>query len=138
MILNQHAARTASLFGDDEPVLQSHPLLGQVRDRSVVPPRFGETVVWDFNDVARRPPNLMRCQWRVQFSGHLTDPAWNLLAREVLMALANPQHEALYDVGVHLGDDRADISTLVQAVSRLRQLIDWANKAGLPPRPSPS
>ncbi|MCX4870835.1 integrase [Streptomyces sp. NBC_00257] len=135
MILNQHAAHPGLLFGDDEPVLQSHPLLDQARDGSVVLPRFGDTAVWDFNDVVRRPPNLMRCQWRVQFSGHLTDPAWNLLAREVLMALANPHHDALHDIGVHLGDDRANIATLIQTASKLRQLIDWANKAGLPARP---
>ncbi|MFJ8677733.1 integrase [Streptomyces sp. NPDC093589] len=138
MTLNQPQLqpRTVPLFGDDEPVLQSHPLLEGVLDGTAATmPRFGNTEVWDFNGVVRRPPNLPPSQWRVYFSGQLTDPAWNLLAREVFMALANPQHEALQDVGVHLGDDRADIGTLIQAASRLRQLIDWAKQAGLPDQP---
>ncbi|MFT9790048.1 integrase [Streptomyces rhizosphaericola] len=130
MILNQPAARTESLFGDDEPVLQSHPLLDGARDGTTAMPRFSDTGVWDFNDAVRRPPNLPRCQWKVQFSGELADPAWNLLAREVFMAMANPQHEALQDNGVHLGDDRADIGTLIQTASKLRQLIAWGKERG--------
>jgi len=83
VILSQPTIRTASLFGDDEPVLQSHPLLSGVRDGTAVMPRFGDTDVWDFNGVVRRPPNLARSQWKVPFSGALADPAWNLLAREI-------------------------------------------------------
>ncbi|MEU7261687.1 integrase [Streptomyces rimosus] len=131
MIPNQPEARVRSLFGDNEPVLQSHPLLDEARDGTAAMPRFGDTGVWDFNDVIRRPPNLQRCQWKVQFSGELADPAWNLLAREVFMAMTNPQHEALQDIGVHLGDDRADIGTLIQTASKLRRLIAWGKEKGL-------
>ncbi|MCX4744512.1 integrase [Kitasatospora sp. NBC_01287] len=136
MILNQPVSRTASLFGDDEPVLQSHPLLSGTHDGTAAMPRFGDTEVWDFNGVVRRPPNLSHCQWRVRFSGELTDPAWNLLAREVFMAMANPQHEALHDLGVHLGAERAAVGTLIQTASQLRQLITWATRKDLPSRPA--
>lgn len=136
MILSHPADRTKPLFGDAELVLQGHPLLEGAHGGTMALPRFGDTEVWDFNEIVRRPPNRSRCSWRIQFSGELTDPFWNLMAREVLMAMANPQHEALHDIGVHLGCDSANVATLGQIVSKLRPLIVWARKRGLPDRPA--
>jgi hypothetical protein len=68
-------------FGEDEKVVQSHPLLPGAR-----PPRIGRTDLWDLNDVVERPVNQNAAN-RVIFAG-LT-PAWNLRAREMAMVWLN-------------------------------------------------
>ncbi|MFD5339894.1 integrase [Streptomyces hawaiiensis] len=65
----------------------------------------------------------------------LADPFWNLLAREMAMVMANPQHEALQEAGIYLGDTPAEVKTLRGAVYQLRAMISWADDAGLPPNP---
>jgi len=70
-------------FGEDEKVVQSHPLLPGAR-----PPRIGRTDLWDLNDVVERPVNQNAANCRVIFAG-LT-PAWNLRARENGNGLAQP------------------------------------------------
>ncbi|MFI8499668.1 integrase [Streptomyces sp. NPDC085524] len=136
MILSQPAPGSRPLFRQDEPVLQSHPLLPAARTGTVAVPRFGDIAVWDFNDVVRRPANRSRCQWKLPFTGELAEGAWNLMAREVIMALANPNHGALHDAGVHLGDSYANLQSLIQEACRLRQIASWARGAGLPARPA--
>ena len=65
-------------FGEDEKVVQSHPLLPGAR--------IGRTDLWDLNDVVERPVNQNAAN-RVIFAG-LT-PAWNLRAREMAMVWLN-------------------------------------------------
>ncbi len=135
MILDQPALERRPRFRDEEPVLQSHSLLEPARRLDAPVPRFGDTTCWDFNGVVRRPANRAPCAWRIQFSAELEDPAWNLLAREVLMGFANPQHEALHDTGVHLGSRPANVATLIHHASALRRLIAWGARDGLLTRP---
>ena len=70
-------------FGEDEKVVQSHPLLPGAR-----PPRIDRTDLWDLNDVVERPVNQNAANCRVIFAG-LT-PAWNLRAREIAVVWLNP------------------------------------------------
>src|SRR6185312_15968100 len=51
-------------FGEDEKVVQSHPLLPGAR-----PPRIGRTDLWDLNDVVERPVNQNAANCRVIFAG---------------------------------------------------------------------
>ncbi|AGM07090.1 hypothetical protein [Amycolatopsis keratiniphila] len=103
MKLDQPASERRSLFGEKDAVLQSHPLLESARHPDAAVPRFGDTVGWDFNGIVRRPANLSPAEWRIQFSSGLEEPRWNLLARELLTAMANPHHEVLQEAGVYLG-----------------------------------
>jgi hypothetical protein len=56
------AARSA--FRDDEPVVQSHPLLPGAQ-----PPAFGQTEQWNLNGVVERPVNQPTANYRVSFAG---------------------------------------------------------------------
>lgn len=116
-----------SIFAPDEPAIQSHPLLADA-----VSPRFGQTDVWDFNGVVRRNANLPECQWRARFNKALGDPRWNLTARELVMIMANPRHEAVIDARVHLPPTPFDLGTIIGSLSHLRRLARWAQDNGLP------
>ena len=70
-------------FGEDEKVVQSHPLLPGAQ-----PPRIGRTDLWDLNDVVKRPVNQNPPNCRVIFAGRT--PAWNLRARELAVVWLNP------------------------------------------------
>lgn len=118
-----------SIFKDDESVIQSHSVLP-----GAASPLFGQQGIWDFNGVVRRNANLPECGWRATFSNGLTDPEWNLTAREVFMIMANPRHEAVIDAGVHLAAEPFDLQTAIQRVSALRTLVRWADRQGLPAR----
>ncbi|MEU8934801.1 integrase [Streptomyces sp. NPDC048409] len=117
----------ASIFKDDEPVIQSHSLLPDAD-----PPVFGQLGIWDFNGVVRRNANIPECGWRATFSNGLTDPEWNLTAREIFMIMANPRHEAVIDAGVHLAPEPFDLQTAIRRVSALRVLVRWSASQGLP------
>jgi len=84
-------------FGDDEPVIQSHPLLP---DAQV--PRFGGTERWNLNGVIRRPARLYSAAWILVFSHELAVPPWNVLARELSMVLLNPRHPVVTAAGLSL------------------------------------
>jgi hypothetical protein len=121
------AAPDRVLFGDDEPVIQSHSLL----DGAVVP-RFGDTVVWDFNGVVRRPAKLQAAAWRLNFSEELTDPVWNLLAREIGMIYFNRRHPVVIAAGLSLRPRPANPATVIGMMSHLRRMARWAGEQGIP------
>ncbi|WP_439948067.1 integrase [Streptomyces sp. BBFR109] len=115
-----------SLFRADEPVVQGRALLPGAQV-----PRFGDTRIWDFNGVLKRPANVATGGWKVCFSLELEDPYWNLLARELLMLRFNQHHLAVLRSGITL-EGVSDPRTLIQEVSRLRTVIRWARELGLP------
>ncbi|MFF8195716.1 hypothetical protein ACF05L_33730 [Streptomyces bobili] len=62
MISRLPLALPVSVFRDDEPVIQSHPVL-----EGACPPLFGNTGCWDLNGIVRRAPNLAAAGFRVIF-----------------------------------------------------------------------
>ncbi|MFE1264207.1 integrase [Streptomyces albogriseolus] len=134
MILSLPQQRRPSLFPHDEPVVQGRALLPEACRPGVHVPRFGDTVLWDFNGVLRRPANVRPSYWKVCFSLELADPYWNLLARELMMLTFNQLHPAVLKSGVIL-DSSDDPRTLIQTASRLRTLARWAREKELPPYP---
>ncbi len=131
MILPRPAPRTQSLFRPDEPIVQGRALLPDARKEGARLPRFGDTGVLDFNGVVAKPANRNPSWWRIRLSGALAEPHWNLLAREVVMILVNPQHEQLQTHGLHLGFAAWDIGSINLNMACLRGLIDWARREGL-------
>lgn len=113
------------LFGDDEPVLQSHPLLP-----GAVVPTFGTTDAWSFKGVVRLAVNRNAANSRTNFKA--LDPVWNLRAREVGMIWFNPRHKAVLARGVHLTHQPRKPDTVQRRVGMLRSLSTWS-KARLPP-----
>ncbi|MFD7337831.1 hypothetical protein ACFV98_17750 [Streptomyces violascens] len=99
-------------------------------------PRFGDTEVLDFNGVVAKPANRNPSWWRIRLAGVLAEPRWNLLAREVVMILANPQHETLQANGLHSGFAPWDIGTINLNLGCLRGLIAWARSEGLEDDPA--
>lgn len=128
MRLCQATISAESVFGDDEPVVGSRPLL----DGATIP-LFGATTVWDFNGVVRRPANLAPCDWRVNFSAELAVPYWNLMARELAMIALNPQHPAVTAAGASRRPKPAAVSTLVRSLAHLRRVARWAGEHQMPP-----
>ncbi|MEV4840382.1 hypothetical protein AB0K05_38160 [Nonomuraea sp. NPDC049486] len=126
------SSKPVSIFGDGEPVIQSHALLPAARQSDARVPLFGDTDVWDFNGVLRRNANLSAGEWRVTFSKNLAMPGWNWTAREMAMIMANPRHEAVIDAGVHLAPEPCDGGTIIQTISRLRRLAEFGGCVGLP------
>ncbi|WP_198357373.1 integrase [Streptomyces fildesensis] len=121
-----------SIFGDNEPVIQSHATLHEARQNAVEVPRFGDAGLWNFNGVVRRNANIPACGWKITFHKGLEMPEWNLTVRELAMIMANPRHEAVIDAGVHLLPGPLDPSTIISDMSRMRGIIKWAGKNGLP------
>ncbi|MEU9087468.1 integrase [Streptomyces sp. NPDC048357] len=136
MIIANPGGHPQSLFRADEPIVQSRPLLPQARRPEARVPLFGDTEVLDFNSVVHKPANRHPSWWKTRLAGDLAEPRWNLLAREVVMILANPQHEQLQASGLHFGFDPWDIGTINLNMSCLRGLIEWARKDGLPDDPA--
>ncbi|MDD9380414.1 integrase [Streptomyces sp. ZAF1911] len=136
MIIPSSGEGARSLFRPDEPVVQSHPLLPAARRSQVRMPLFGDSEFMDFNGVVRRPANRNRSWWKIRLVGVLADEPWNLLAREMIITLANPGHEALQAAGLHLGFDPWDIGSINLEISCLRGVITWAREDGLPEDPS--
>ncbi|MDJ0362787.1 hypothetical protein [Rhodococcus sp. H29-C3] len=64
------------IFSDDEPVLQSVPLIPGAEV-----PIFGNIVNWTLVAV-QKPANLPPSAWDISFA-KLVDPVWNLRAREL-------------------------------------------------------
>ncbi|MFF2819669.1 integrase [Kitasatospora cineracea] len=112
----------SALFRDDEPVIQSHPLLPDVPI-----PVFGDSQLWSF-DAVRRPANIGRHIWAVGFQR--LSAVWNLRAREVAMCLLNPRHPVLEAAGVSLDRDPYQPTTLTGMVSELRVMAAWAKETG--------
>ncbi|MFF4012754.1 hypothetical protein [Streptomyces sp. NPDC001717] len=117
--------KSRSVFRDDEPVVQSHPLLPGAN-----PPRFGEASCWDFNNVIHRPPNQDRANRRIHLHG--LAPAWNLLAREMAMTWLNPRHPALLARGIHLRANPYEVNTIRLRISHLHTLAAFGASQHLP------
>ncbi|MFF3460538.1 integrase [Streptomyces sp. NPDC002730] len=113
----------SEVFGQDEPVLQGRPLLPGVE----IPP-FGRTDRWPF-EAQRRPANVAPSGWIAVFDSFPKE--WNLRAREISIAVLNPQHPALAEIGVDLDRDPYQPGTVIGVLSELRVLIEWAREAGL-------
>lgn len=129
MTLPQPRPRSGATFADDEPIVQSHPLL---TDAAV--PQFGSTDEWNLNGVIRRPAKLPACAWTLKFSGELAEPSWNLLAREVSMILFNPRHPTVVAAGLSLKPTPAKPSTVISELSQLRRIARWAQANRMPPQ----
>jgi hypothetical protein len=129
MNLRQPDIHAGSVFSHDEPVVQSHPLLVDARV-----PCFGDTDLWNLNGVIRRPARHPPAVWMLVFSQELSAPAWNLLARELSMALLNPRHPALIAAGLSFKPTPAHPSTVIAALSNLRRLARWAAGEDLRPQ----
>lgn len=130
MILTLPQQRHPSLFLNDEPVVQGQPLLPEARKPGAYVPRFGDTVLWNFNGVLKRPANVAPSSWKIHFSLELEDLYWNLLARELTMITFNQRHPAVLKSGVIL-EGLTSPRSLAQATSHLRTLARWARKNGL-------
>ncbi|MBA8931818.1 hypothetical protein BC739_009077 [Kutzneria viridogrisea] len=114
-----------SVFADDEPVVQTHPMLPDAS-----PPRFRATGIWDLNSVVERPVNQPTTNYRISFAG--LNPAWNLRARELAMTWLNPRHPAVLAAGLHLKPDPREPRTVTSRVGILRALAKWAAEQDLP------
>ncbi|WP_410598073.1 integrase [Amycolatopsis sp. lyj-23] len=114
-----------SAFRDDEPVVQSHPLLPDAR-----PLLFGQRDQWNLNGVVERPVNQYAANYRVSFAG--LSPAWNLRAREMVMIWLNPRHPAVLAAGVHLKPQPREPRTTALRAGTMRTLAGWAETEGLP------
>ncbi|WP_045740349.1 site-specific integrase [Actinoplanes rectilineatus] len=129
--MSQHRAwlesASSSVFVADEPVLRSHSLIN-----GVAIPRFGDTAEWPMHAIVR-PANKARSSWRMTFFG-MQDPVWNLRAREIAMAMLNPQHPAVLRAGVFLGVQPVEVSTMSAHTYRLARLARWAKQRELPAR----
>jgi hypothetical protein len=114
---------SSSVFADDEPVLQSHPLIDGVEV-----PVFGRTDMWSFV-ATRKPANVSTSAWRAYFAD--LEGVWNLRAREVAMVLLNPRHPAVLAAGVNRKGRPASVSTVFHTMFLLRHLAAWAAQRGL-------
>ncbi|WP_329314528.1 hypothetical protein OG723_25850 [Streptomyces sp. NBC_01278] len=114
-----------SIFREDEPVIQSHPMLEGAK-----PPRFDSRECWDLNGVVRRAPNMQAAGMRVWFRD--LSPDWNLMARELAMVWLNPRHPAVLARGLHLGADPLSVVTVAQRMGHLRAMAAFGSAQGLP------
>ncbi|MEW2522810.1 hypothetical protein [Actinacidiphila alni] len=121
----QNRPAPRSLFRDDEPVIQSQPLLPGAQS-----PRFGDWDLWDFNGVVERPANRWPTDWRIA-SLQTMAPALNLVAREMGMIWFNPRHPVVLAQGIHLSPAWRSVSTVKKRFGILRQLSDFGDKLGL-------
>lgn len=112
------------IFADDEPVLQSVPLIPGAEV-----PIFGNTVNWTLAAV-QKPANLPPSAWDISFA-KLVDPVWNLRARELSMAMLNPTHPVVKAVVLNLRVLPAQGRSLRAIVQRLGVLASWASERGL-------
>jgi integrase len=117
--------RQRPAFGDDEPVLQQHPL------RSGVPlPAFSDPV-WDLA-AADGAANIPAHAKVIRFD-RFADAAWEGRARELLMARLNPTHPTVRAAGVHRSSTRGTaVRTVVELAHALVLLARWAVETGRP------
>ncbi|MFE0695682.1 hypothetical protein [Streptomyces sp. NPDC058869] len=125
MTHGQPLPRRRSIFRDDEPVIQSQPLLP-----GGVSPRFGDTHSWDMNGVIRRPANLDPTNWKIPFHG--LRPEWNLMARETAMIWLNPRHPAVLACGIHLSAAPRKVTTIRPRMGAYRAMATFGSTRQLP------
>lgn len=113
------------VFGDDDPVLQQHPL------RTGVPvPVFGDPV-WDLG-AAEGAANIPAHAKVFRFD-RFGDDVWQGRARELLMARLNPTHPAVRAAGIHRSSTRGiAIRTIVDLANALVLVARWATETGRP------
>lgn len=128
MSLQQPHRYASSIFDADDLVIQSHPLLTEA-----AVPHFGDTDQWNLNGVIRRPARLPSCAWTLVLSDELSQPPWNLLAREMSMILLNPRHPAVTTAGLSLKPAPAHPTTVISELSHLRRIARWAQANDIPP-----
>ncbi|WP_254711126.1 hypothetical protein [Streptomyces lunaelactis] len=121
----QPLPQRVSIFRDDEPVIQSQPLLDGGQS-----PLFGNVDCWDCNGVLKRPANQGKANMRVLLHGMSTD--WNLMARELAMIWFNPRHPAVLARGIHLPADPRTVGTVRLRVGYLRSLTTFGTTHELP------
>lgn len=84
-------------------------------------PRFADDV-WDFTDVVGLPVQMPLARRRFDFAA-ITDPRWRLVAKELVLALLAPRHDAVaplsraYRTALHLNT----------CFGRLTELTRWLN-----------
>lgn len=125
MSYQQNLPAPRSLFRDDEPVIQTQPLL-----LGACSPLFGDRGVWDFNGVVERPANRWPTDWRIPYLEEMP-PALSLLAREMAMIWFNPRHPAVLAQGIHLSPTWRAVSTVKKRFGILGQLAGFGGKLGL-------
>lgn len=108
----QSTAPASSFYRNDEPVLYGYDT-----------PRFGDAV-WEF-------PPLMRSQAERAFDLRTIADGWRLTAREMCMALAQPDHQALIHAGVIRRARPTKPRTLFSVLAGIRALALWAAGQGI-------
>ncbi|MBL3666929.1 integrase [Streptomyces sp. M2CJ-2] len=134
MILPLPQQRRSPLFRDDAPVVQGRALLPEARKPGARVPRLGDTRIWDFNGVLKRPANVNASDWKVHFSQGLENPYWNMLAREFMMIVMNRRHPVVLKSGIVL-EGSGTPTTLSHIASRLRAVARWGRENGRPAHP---
>ncbi|WP_430378152.1 hypothetical protein [Streptomyces sp. B1-3] len=124
MTQQERLSASLSVFRDDEPLIQSQALMP-----GAVSPRFGDTVLLDFNGVVERPANRYPTEWRISLDG--MSPGLNLLARELVMIWFNPRHEAVLARGIHLEPTPRAVNTVRGRLDMLRSLAKFGTERGL-------
>ncbi|WP_432008620.1 hypothetical protein [Streptomyces bacillaris] len=125
MSRQEHLPAPHSIFRDDEPLIQTQPLLPGARS-----PLFGDRGLWDFNGVVERPANRWPTDWRIPYLEEMP-PAMNLLARELAMIWFNPRHPAVLAKGIHLSPTWRAVSTVKKRFGILQQLSGFGGQLGL-------
>lgn len=123
------ASELQSIFwGANEPVLQHRHL---EHDHPV--PTFGEHRRWDLR-AAGWNPAAGRHSASLLFEGF--DGEWNLLARELAIALLNPVHAVLRRQGMYLRPTPVSIKTVRSRLAGLKNFAMWhaENYQGTPLR----
>ncbi|MFD4242797.1 hypothetical protein ACFWP3_14520 [Streptomyces sp. NPDC058525] len=125
--MTKHLAlpHSRSIFRDDEPGIQAHPMLDGAK-----PPRFGNTECWDINGVVRRAPKMQAAGMRVWFRD--LSPEWNLMARELAMVWFNPRHPAVLARDLHLPAAPLSPVTVAQRIGHLRAMAAFGAARRLP------
>lgn len=112
----------------DEPVLQHRHL---ENDHAI--PTFGDTQRWDLRALGWNPA-AGRHSASLLFESF--DGEWNLLARELAMALLNPVHKTLRAHGIYLRSTPVSVKTINSRLFGLKHFATWhrENCDGLPLR----
>lgn len=116
--------RTSATFADDEPVYSDLP--GQIA--GAVGPTFGQVDLWPGENV-QRPANAHKASWRCDFP---SDPAANLLVREVAFCLLHPTHPALRKAGIFVPPAKWGLRTVAACCFHLGLLLTWARDQDMP------
>ncbi|SCD57680.1 hypothetical protein GA0115239_103742 [Streptomyces sp. BpilaLS-43] len=124
MSQQQRLTAPLSVFRDDEPMIQSQPLMPGAQS-----PRFGDMVLMDFNGVVERPANRYPTEWRIPMGDMASE--LNLLGRELAMIWFNPRHKEVLARGIHLKPTWRSVGTVRSRLVMLRSLAEFGAGLGL-------